>query len=211
MSLASSVRTRKTYFDGTHRVRHPEETWETVRPKLDRFGITRIADITGLDIIGIPVIMAVRPLAKTLSVAQGKGRTSMLATVSAVMESIELWHAGYAVPRPRHRSTAASELDLPYRLRALAAVPGALLTEHTPLDWVDAIGMTSGRTVPLPAGLVRLTSPAEQQWRPVGLRAGSNGLASGNTLEEAALHALYEIIERDAVSREDDPDRRRYI
>src|SRR5699024_988242 len=31
--------------------------------------------------------------------------------------------------------------------------------------------------------------------------ANSNGLASGNSFEEAAIHALYEVIERDALSR----------
>ena len=62
-------------------------------PTPPRFGITRVANITGLDRIGIPVWICVRPLGRSLSVAQGKGLTSELAEVSAVMESIECHHA----------------------------------------------------------------------------------------------------------------------
>lgn len=201
MTLASVAKTTKTFWGGTHRVRLPEETWDIIRPKLRRFGITRIADVTGLDVIGIPVVMAVRPLAKLLSVSQGKGQTATLAAVSGAMESIEMWHAEHAVPATAHPHTPARELTLPYGVRELLSVPGGLLTEDTPLDWVDAVGIATGRAVPLPVVLVGLTAPHEQRWLPSGLRAGSNGLASGNCREEAALHALYEVIERDVLSQ----------
>ncbi|MDW6058523.1 hypothetical protein SAZ11_11140 [Streptomyces sp. FXJ1.4098] len=91
---------KKVHFDGTHRVRHPEETWTLINGLRDRFGITRVADVTGLDTLGVPVVMAVRPAAKTLTVSQGKGASLLLARVSAVMESVELWHAEYACPAP---------------------------------------------------------------------------------------------------------------
>jgi ribosomal protein S12 methylthiotransferase accessory factor len=41
--------------------------------------------------------------------------------------------------------------------------------------------------------------PGRRGWAPTGFRRTSNGLASGNSRAEAALHALYEVIERDAV------------
>ena len=50
---------------------------------MPRFGITRLANITGLDDIGLPVCMAVRPLSKGLSVSQGKGTDDVSAAVSA--------------------------------------------------------------------------------------------------------------------------------
>ena len=83
----------KRFRLGTHRVRPPEETWEALRGVLPRVGITRVADVTGLDRIGIPVWQAVRPASRSLSVSQGKGATPAAARASAVMESIELWHA----------------------------------------------------------------------------------------------------------------------
>src|SRR5690606_30465389 len=53
------------------------------------FRITRCGDITGLDIIGIPVWFATRPNSRALSVSQGKGLTHEQARIGAIMESIE--------------------------------------------------------------------------------------------------------------------------
>ncbi|MGC4814774.1 YcaO-like family protein [Micromonospora sp. DT228] len=189
----------KVFRDGTHRVRLPEETWSVIEPKFPRFGITRVADVTGLDTIGIPVAMAVRPLARSLSVAQGKGPTILLAKVSAAMESLEHWHAEHASPAVVGKHVPARELDLIYRMADLDADPGSLVGESTPLDWVSAEGLITGRPVPVPLDLVCLTRPDSRRWTPPGLRRSSNGLASGNSPREAALHALYEVIERETV------------
>ena len=193
--------TAKAYVQGTHRVRHPEETWEIIRPRLYDFGITRISDVTGLDTLGIPVAMAARPLSWTLCVSQGKGQTLTLAKVSASMECIELWHAEHAPLPSAHTDTPAEALDLPYRVNELGVIQGPFLSGRAPLDWVDAVGMISGRTVPVPRDAVFFPNPRTQHWSPASLRANSNGLASGNVREEAALHALYEIIERDVLCR----------
>ena len=56
-------------------------------------GITRLANVTGLDRIGIPVVQAVRPNSRSLSVSQGKGVDMDSAKASAMMEAFELWHA----------------------------------------------------------------------------------------------------------------------
>ncbi|TGV60738.1 hypothetical protein EN803_38435, partial [Mesorhizobium sp. M2D.F.Ca.ET.160.01.1.1] len=44
-----------------------------IRPHWARMGITRVANVTGLDRIGIPVVMVCRPNARSLAVSQGKG------------------------------------------------------------------------------------------------------------------------------------------
>ncbi|MEU0030846.1 YcaO-like family protein [Streptomyces sp. NPDC006335] len=202
---------RKVFTTGTHRVRTPEETWDVIAPRLAEFGISRVADVTGLDIIGIPVAVAYRPLSRTLSVSQGKGHTLLLAKISAVMESVEMWHAEFACPTSIHSAVPAHGLDLPYRLADLAQHAGSLLTDNSPLDWVSARGLVSGRPVPLPRECVQLTSVAGEAWHPRGLLVSTNGLASGNSFAEAALHAVYEVIERDALSQltsaPDDPRR----
>jgi ribosomal protein S12 methylthiotransferase accessory factor len=69
----------RVVLEGTHRVRTPEQTWEWIRPKLGRAGITRVADVTWLDEIGIPVFQAVRPNSLSVSVSQGKGISAALA------------------------------------------------------------------------------------------------------------------------------------
>ncbi|WP_331725130.1 YcaO-like family protein (plasmid) [Streptomyces phaeochromogenes] len=192
---------RKAYFDGTHRTRHPDETWEAIRPLLMAYGITRVADVTGLDDLGIPVTMAVRPLARTLSVAQGKGATLAAARVSGAMEAIEAWHGERAVPTAEVRAPADGlGLDLPYPVTALESHPGSLVTSRTVLDWITARSALDGEPTLVPAACVQLGREAHDRWRLHLPSASTNGLASGNTRAEAVVHALAELIERDTIS-----------
>ena len=73
-SLRESAATKR-YFHGTHRVCTPEETLARLQPLLRPMGITRIANVTGLDRTGIPVVMVCRPNARSVTVSQGKGLT----------------------------------------------------------------------------------------------------------------------------------------
>jgi len=79
--------------DGTHRAATLAETWRRFAPAAKRAGITRIADITGLDTLGIAVFAAIRPMGKSLSTQQGKGISPEAARVSALMESLETFSA----------------------------------------------------------------------------------------------------------------------
>jgi ribosomal protein S12 methylthiotransferase accessory factor len=199
MTIPSAV---KVHFSGAHRVREPAKTWDLVSPLMGDYGITRVADVTGLDVIGIPVWMAVRPLAATLAVSQGKGATDLHAKVSALMEAIELWHAESATPPVVRPATAAADLDLPYDVLELDQNSGSILSDRTRLDWVSGRGLVSAAPVLVPLDAVSLATeqtPAAPAWHPLGITRSSNGLASGNCLAEAALHALYEVIERDAL------------
>ena len=53
-------------------------------------GMSRLADLTGLDTVGIPVYSAIRPFGRSLSSAQGKGVTTDLAMLSALGETVEV-------------------------------------------------------------------------------------------------------------------------
>lgn len=183
---------------GTARVRAPEETWEIVRPRLRHYGITRVAELTGLDVIGLPVYMAVRPLATTVGVSQGKGLTPLLARLSAVMEAIEICVVERFRPAPRrHR---ALDLDLAYSPAELTHLERSLACDHTPLDWVEADSLAGGGRTFVPVRAVALDGLADGRWQPRTLVASSNGLASGNTLAEATLHALFEVAERHSIA-----------
>lgn len=59
-----------------------EQTLTRIRPLMTFAGITRVADVTGLDTIGVPVVMVVRPNARSLSVSQGKGLSIVAAWIS---------------------------------------------------------------------------------------------------------------------------------
>jgi ribosomal protein S12 methylthiotransferase accessory factor YcaO len=70
----------EVYRAGTERVVDPATTLSRVRPYFPLFGIAHVADVTGLDHIGIQVVMIVRPIVRSLSVAQGTSITFDAAT-----------------------------------------------------------------------------------------------------------------------------------
>jgi len=74
---------KKLYQKETHRTRSPEETYEAVHDLTGPAGITRVADITGLDRIGIPVFSCIRQVAAegAITVYNGKGATPIAARV----------------------------------------------------------------------------------------------------------------------------------
>lgn len=188
----------KVRLPGTHRAVPPETTWERTEPWLGRYGITRVADVTRLDNIGIPVFLAVRPASETLAVSQGKGASPLLAKLSAVMESIELWHAERP-DLPVFTGTPAS-LGLPYPPAALNLRVTADWVHELELPWVTARSLMDSRPVPVPLDVVRLSYSGEHFWRSRLFDTSSTGLASGNTFAEACLHGLYEAIERDVLA-----------
>jgi ribosomal protein S12 methylthiotransferase accessory factor len=194
--------TAKVIVDGTHRTRTPEDTWDWIKPKLASLGITRIADVTWLDEIGIPVFQAIRPNALTLSVSQGKGLTPALARVSAAMEAVELWHAENPLDEaPCLAGVADMEGDVGYPVEALALTRRNRLNGDALLSWrrmkrVDGKGDSF-----VPAELLRMDARFQPRWDPPLFQATSNGLASGNNLAEALLHGMYEVVERDALTR----------
>lgn len=177
----------------THRICRPEETFARYAPLCPQFGITRIANVTGLDSLGIPVYVAVRPASRALSVAQGKGVSADAARVSALMEAIEVWHAERIVGDIRYQSLASLEEEEP--VLDIAKLPSILpLSREQPIAWIRGFDLLQGRSkwVPLEACSLDLTMPDEFFSR------NTNGLASGNHPLEACIHALTELIERDA-------------
>lgn len=184
------------YRHGTHRAVPPAQTLARAAPYAARCGVTRLADVTGLDTIGLPVFQAIRPRARSLSVSQGKGATRAAAKVSALMEAIELHHAETVAPSAQRAATADE-----------AAFCGAIsrgYAQRAPFDpdrvrgWCDAVDLMSGRPIGVPHALVSMDFTVAA---PDDIVPSSNGLASGNTPGEATNSALCELIERDAHSR----------
>lgn len=183
---------------GTDRALPPSATLEMARRAAAKVGVTRVADITRLDTIGIATYQAVRPAARTLAVSQGKGMTPELAMLSAMMEAIELWHAEQ--PMAPVVRAAPRDLLLSYPVEALARSEPSVVHDGLPLDWVRARSLIDGSQTLVPVDVVRLSLEQKTGWNPPAFFESTNGLASGNTLVEATLHALYEVIERDAVT-----------
>ncbi|MFC8565269.1 YcaO-like family protein [Streptomyces sp. NPDC057245] len=189
------------FRDGTHRMREPGDTLAEYLPTASRIGVTRIADLTRLDTLGIPVFSAVRPLSRSLVVSMGKGITEAAAKASALMESVETWHAEQVEPR----GPAAAYRDLlaggepVINAPGLPCGPGTPFREDVVCSWVPGVDLLTGTPVRVPWEAVSLDLSQRDPAR-TGLLRGSNGLASGNCLTEAVLHAVCEVIERDAES-----------
>jgi YcaO-like protein with predicted kinase domain len=189
-----------TFADGASRCVSPAETWSRIEPLLRPAGITRVADVTGLDRLGVPVFVACRPNSRALATAQGKGLSRDAARVSAAMEALESYCAERAalplLLRTRREFAVGQRLIDVERLprvrggKDLDAVclwaRGRSLIDGQP-TWVPFEMVHSNYTLPLPTGSGQFVM-------------SSNGLASGNTPQEAIAHALYELIERDSVS-----------
>ena len=115
----------KVYRGGTHRSRRPEETLRAFLSHAGRMGITRLANVTGLDNIGIPVYMACRPLSRSIAVSQGKGLTPAEAKISAFMEAAETWH-GETITLPL-KMASFDELSRDHRVIDVAGLPRSRL------------------------------------------------------------------------------------
>jgi YcaO-like protein with predicted kinase domain len=181
------------------RLHRATETVDRIRSMFGRFGITRLADVTGLDRIGIPVWMAVRPNSKTLAVSQGKGLDTFAAQASAVMEAAELATAeACAIPMrvsSMQEIAAAGERALPFNNMLRRGERPVADTEVMP--WVEGFDLLQQTTAWVPADLITL-DPAGKGETPSRYWQASDGLASGNVLLEAVVHGLLERIERDA-------------
>ncbi len=192
----------KRYFHGTHRTRPPEETLAVVAPFLEACGITRVADITGLDRIGLPVFTAFRPNARALATSQGKGVTTAAAKASAVMEAIE-YHMAENPKLPILHGSLEDLANWGIPVAPLEALP-RMTTE--PIDtglrttWAEARDVKTDQIVQVPYELVHMDLTLPFAPSVGGFLRSSNGLASGNTRDEALIHAICELIERDALS-----------
>ena len=146
---------RKVYTNDTQRTVSPEETLARVEKFLPAAGITRVADITNLDRIGIPVFSSIRPTAGlgAVSVYNGKGATPAEAKVSAMMEGIERFsaevhHHDLRVERYSRIREETSALDPATLVLPEGSDPDA------PIPWVAGYDIGAGEDILVPASAV---------------------------------------------------------
>lgn len=163
-------------------------------------GISRLADLTGLDRLNLHVIAAVRPLSQSLSVASGKGITRSDALMSALMEAYE--HAAAEATRPSIRMLSAEDA---------AAAPDCADPALLPRDrrapepanatpWVAFERIDGHTPLWLPEDLVHLRLTVPDMNSSGGYLISTNGLAAALDADAATLHALCEVVERDAIA-----------
>jgi ribosomal protein S12 methylthiotransferase accessory factor len=159
-------------------------------------GVTRLADITRLDRIGLPVWQAVRPLSRALSVHQVKGATPSDARLGALLEAVES-HAAELFAKTA--LTCAFD-GLPEAKRA-PSIADFAADRDSPPSASERAGWVAGETLPgfrdilLPLPLVGLDLASG----PTAFDRSSNGVATGASYDEAVFVALHELIERDSI------------
>ena len=186
---------------GVERTIRPAETIRRVEPLLGRIGVTRVGEVTHLDRNGLPNFVAVRPreAGRGISYYNGKGATRAQAKASAMMEAIER----YSAEECRLPVKEASFERL--RISADAVDPRELMAPRCGgnlialgLEWVLGYDLIADRPRYVPLNAV--VTPYRPSTGPLLWDSGTNGLASGNTREEAICQALCEVIERDAMA-----------
>ncbi len=160
-------------------------------------GITRVARQTGLDRIGIPCYAAIRPNSATVATHQGKGIDDLSAEISAVMEAAEYAFAEAPDCAPITTSAAAARAaGLEPVSVAHLMPPGWQPDPDAICDWLEGTLVDGTGRALVPRDAVVIGTPPRDF---VGIAQSTNGLAAGTSFDSALLHALTELIERDAV------------
>jgi YcaO-like protein with predicted kinase domain len=191
---------RKTFKQGTHRSATPDVTLARFRHLAAGMGITRLGNVTGLDRIGIPVAIAVRPNSRSFSVSQGKGLTLTHAFASAFMEAAEIFHGENLADRLHFSSThelAAHARLVDPRSLCMGDEPPTRLQS---IGWIEGYDLMSREACWLPAETVDTDATLPRKPGRGFFVSGTNGLASGNHIWEALSAGICEVVERDAVA-----------
>ncbi len=192
---------RKTFRNGTHRSVSPSTTLARIKPLMAAMGITRIANLTGLDDIGIPVVAVFRPNSRSVAVSQGKGLDLMAAKASGLMESVESFHAENITSPLKFASF--NELKSDHALIDVTGLPRSVegeFHEDHPILWIEGSDLISGDRLWLPHEMVSTDFTLPLQRGSGRFPANTNGLAAGNHALEAVLHGICEVVERDATA-----------
>ncbi|RMF30040.1 MAG: hypothetical protein D6752_04860 [Candidatus Nitrosothermus koennekii] len=204
------LESRKKWMNGSSRTIPIKDTLQKVEPIAKSIGVTRIADITHLDILRIPNYSAVLPGTEDyIWVYSGKGPTRAHARASALMECIERYSSlpSRSIFKDRLIRASYEEMSKEYG-RDNVIHPDDVVeplkfpyNDDMPLDFIAGIDLFTNEQIFVPAGIAlsRYDPDYKHAVNPFKF-SHTNGLASGNVIEEAICHSLCEVIERDAVS-----------
>ena len=188
------------------RVKSVPDTLDKIIPICENIGVTRIADITYMDKLYIPNFSIFLPGTEdSIWVYGGKGSSKMQAKASGLMESVERFCSLSNNYSQKYIRGTYSQLAKTYhKVIHPDEVVEPVLPDYndrsSKLDYIAGYDLQNNQEVLVPAQLVLSKFSTKPPSDSAFLYSHTNGLASGNVLEEAICHALYEVIERDAVS-----------
>ena len=191
--VSLDLKSRKKWCDGSSRINPPNETLDRVMPLMQKIGVTRLANITHLDILRIPNYSAVLPGTEDyIWVYSGKGPSNVHAKTSAVMESIERY---CSLPSGTERTFISGSYDqlirryqVPHPDEVVEPVSFEYRNDMI-MDFLQGFDLLNSEQVlvPAPLSLFRYT-PKSTVVNPFAFHH-TNGLASGNVIEDlSATH-----------------------
>ena len=195
---------QKWSVNGTSRITPAQETLKRVTFISQKIGVTRLADITNMDILGIPNYSAVLPGTEDyIWVYSGKGPTKAHAMASALMESIERYSSLPSGGPKNFIQGSYDQLSKSFNVLHPDEIVEPLRFQYNnemSMDFLSGFDLFSEEPILVPASVALFRySPVPPFVDPFAFHH-TNGLASGNVMEEAICHSLCEVIERDATS-----------
>jgi thioglycine synthase len=191
--------------DDFTRARSVDDTLAEIIPLCTKIGVTRISDITFMDKLYIPNYSAILPgTDDVIWVYSGKGITKSRAMASALMEAIERYSSlSSTYPRSFIQGSYLQLSQSYNKVLHPAEVVEPVNQEYDDkdiMDFLPGFDFLANEDVLVPAEIALYRHSPKQPAVRVFSHTHTNGLASGNVVEEAISHALCEVIERVAVS-----------
>jgi ribosomal protein S12 methylthiotransferase accessory factor len=159
-----------------------------------------------LDRLCIPNYSAVLPGTEdTIWVYAGKGTTEFDAKASALMEAVERYSAmasnySESLIRGTYSQLSKSYPTILHPAEVVEPVNPRYEDEKDEVCFLRGVDLLANEPILVPADIALYKYSPAPPAVSIFSHSHTNGLASGNVLEEAICHALCEVIERDAAS-----------
>ncbi|MFP4547456.1 MAG: YcaO-like family protein [Fidelibacterota bacterium] len=196
----SSIKTFKKY-----KVCHPQQTIDRINSAFTKIGLKSFVKTWAKK----GVYISVAWLENDILVTSGKGATVLLSEASALGELVERFSANWLIEYDvnllkyqqhkysKNKKWSLAELktnkaDLDFFIQSVQngklSEGSFQLINNFPFHWETAYSLTQEIEIDFPYFWFRASQ-------------GTNGIASGNSLEEATLHAISEVVERHNLRR----------
>lgn len=182
----------------------PEElAFQEVWAEAGKIGVTRIADVTGFDRVGIPVYNSIKPTTNGSSLQHGKGLTRTASKISALMESFERYHSvnpDIDVFEASYDEVSRDMAVIPFE--KMLHIKGSILKKDMPILWTCGWDIANNVKTAAPLAMVELAGKRSQDktFKTGHIQVSSNGLSAGFHILEAIVQGLLEVIERDGIT-----------
>ena len=192
----------KVYILETHRSKTPDSTLQFIERIKETVGMMSFRNATEVDRIGIQVFTCdrIRPDGSKTS-HTGKGVSPIQAQVSITMEAIERYCSEFKDEYlDKLVRGSYNQLKTKFNLLDPRSMILSGLSEYDSdreIHWVWGCDLSKEEEILVPACAVY--HPFHED-KILIMNTHTNGIAAGNTMEEAVIHGLAEVVERDAWS-----------